>query len=125
MLKATIAKIRKQPPRIEVTQSPNVIITTTGVETVVTPSTNIVRSGVLIGSTTNLGHGSNIILARRNLSWSLGLPAIIFGVVGTPQMVFINPIMTTHVNRTTNRPPMSSMVIRKYKSTNAKNPRGY
>jgi len=27
----------------------------------------------------------------------------------TPQMVFTNPIMTTHVNRTINQPLMSSM----------------
>jgi hypothetical protein len=94
-------------------------------EMVVAPSTNIVRNGVLIGSATNLGRGSNIILARRNLSWSLGLPTIIIGVVGTLRMVFTNLIMTTHVNKTTDRPPMNSMVIRKYKSTNAKNPRGF
>jgi hypothetical protein len=30
-------------------------------------------------------------------------------------MVFTNPIMTTHVNRTIDRPSMSSMAIGKYK----------
>jgi hypothetical protein len=41
-------------------------------------------------------------LARRNLSWSSTLPRITAGVVGSPQMVFTNPIMTTHVNRNAN-----------------------
>jgi hypothetical protein len=34
-------------------------------------------------------------------------------VVGTPQMVLTNLIITTHVNRTTYCPPMNSMVVRK------------
>jgi len=42
-------------------------------------------------------------------------------------MVFTNPrIMVTHVNKTTNQPPLNSIVIGRYKSTNAKNLRkGY
>jgi hypothetical protein len=79
----------------------------------------------LIGPRTNLDCGSSRILARRNLNWSLGLPTIIIGVVWTPQMVFTNPIMTTHVNRTIDRPPMSLMVTGRYKSIDAKNPEGY
>jgi hypothetical protein len=39
-------------------------------------------------------------------------------------MVFNNPIMTTHVNRTIERPPMSSMAIGGYRSANVMNPRG-
>jgi hypothetical protein len=39
-------------------------------------------------------------------------------------MVFINPIMITHVNRTVDQPPMSSMVIGKYRSIDVTNPRG-
>jgi hypothetical protein len=34
-------------------------------------------------------------------------------------MVFTNPIMTTHVNRTIDQPPMNSMVAGGYKTTNA------
>jgi hypothetical protein len=63
---------------------------------------NVVKGGILIGSTTNLGHGLNGVLLTRNLSRNLKLPTVITIVVGTPQMVFTNPIMTTHVNMTVN-----------------------
>jgi hypothetical protein len=47
-------------------------------------------------------------------------------VVGTPQTVLTNPLMTTHVNRIIDWPSMNSMVVRGYKSVNATNPRrGY
>jgi hypothetical protein len=46
------------------------------------------------------------------------------GVVGIPQMVFTNPKMTIHVNRTIDRPLMRSMVVGKYKSANVMHPRG-
>ncbi len=39
-------------------------------------------------------------------------------------MVFTNPIMAIHVNMTTNRPPMNSMVVGGYRSVNVTNPRG-
>ncbi len=39
-------------------------------------------------------------------------------------MVFTNLIMTTHVNRITNQPPMNSMDVGRYRSTNAINPIG-
>jgi hypothetical protein len=39
-------------------------------------------------------------------------------------MVFINLIMTTHVNRIANQPPMNSMVAGRYKSANVMNMRG-
>jgi hypothetical protein len=71
-----------------------------------------------------LGNGSNGILARRNLSWSLTLVVITIEVVWTPQMVFINPIMITHVNRTTDWPLVNSMVDEGYKSVNVMNPKG-
>jgi hypothetical protein len=49
----------------------------------------------------NLGHGSCEFLARRNLNRNLKLLVAKIGVVGTPQMVFTNPIMNktlgTHV----------------------------
>jgi hypothetical protein len=36
-------------------------------------------------------------------------------------MVFINPIMITHANMTTDQPPMNSIVVRGYISTYARN----
>jgi hypothetical protein len=39
-------------------------------------------------------------------------------------MVFINPIMTTHVNKTTNQPLMNSITIGRYKITYDENPNG-
>jgi hypothetical protein len=71
------------------------------VETVVTPIRNVVRRGILIGSVTKLGSRLGGVFVVRNLSQSLTLPANIIGVVGIPQMMFTNPIMTIHVNRTT------------------------
>ncbi len=64
------------------------------------------------------------VLVIRNLSCSLALRATSTRVVGTPQMVFINPITTIHVNMTTNRPLMNSMAIGEYRSADATNPRG-
>jgi hypothetical protein len=69
---------------------------------VVAPNTNVVSSRILIGSTTNLSSGLDGILEGRNLSQSLALPTTNIGVVGTPQMVFTNMIVTTHVKRTAN-----------------------
>jgi hypothetical protein len=70
------------------------------VETIIGPNTNVVRGGVLIGFVANLGHGSSEVSMGRNLSRNLGIPTTNTGVVGTPQMVFTNQIMTTHVNIT-------------------------
>jgi hypothetical protein len=103
----------------------NVIIPTRRVETIVAPNTNFVRGGVLIGSITNLGCGLGGVSMERNMNRSLGLLAVTIGVVGTPQMVFINPIMTTHINRTTNRPLMSSIAVGRYININVENLRGY
>ncbi len=52
-----IVEIRKQLVGIEVTQSPNVVITTTGMEMIVAPNTNVVKGGMLIQFATNLGCG--------------------------------------------------------------------
>jgi hypothetical protein len=41
-------------------------------------------------------------LTIKNLSCSSELPAITTKVFSIPQMVFINSLTTTHVNRTTN-----------------------
>jgi hypothetical protein len=50
-------------------------------ETVVAPSMNVVRGGVLTGFATNLGHGSGRVSVGRNLSRSLGLLTITIVVV--------------------------------------------
>ncbi len=63
---------------------------------------DVIKRGVIIGSITKLGSGLGGILAERNLTRSSALPITTIGVVGTPQMVFTNPITTTHVNSTTN-----------------------
>jgi hypothetical protein len=84
VLEATIIEIRKQPFRTKVTQSPNVIIITTKVEIVVAPNTNVVRDGILIRFTTNLGNGSNGVPARRNLNQSLTLLIATTIVIMTP-----------------------------------------
>jgi hypothetical protein len=63
-------------------------------------------------------------LAGRKLSESTTLPTTIIGVVGTPQMVFANSIMITHVNRITNQPSMNSMAAKGYKIANAMNSKG-
>jgi hypothetical protein len=39
-------------------------------------------------------------------------------------MVFTNSIMAIHVNNTTNRPLMSLMVVRGYKSVDVVHPKG-
>jgi hypothetical protein len=60
---------------------------------------NVVKRGLVIEFVTNLGGGSNGFLTRRNLNGNSKLLASNTKVVGTPQMVFTNPIMTTHVNK--------------------------
>ncbi len=112
----------RQPIGIEVIQSLNIVITTTWVDTIVAPNTNVVRKRVVVESIINLGHGLGKFLMGRSLNWSLGLPSANTGIVGTPKMVFTNLIMTTHVQKTTYRPLMNSITIGGYKSTNAENP---
>jgi hypothetical protein len=91
---------------------------------VVVPNMNVVRRGVVIDSTTNIGCGSGRFSVGRNLSRSSALPVTNIGVVVTPQMVFTNlGIMTTRVNKTSNQPPMFSIVIGRYRSTYVKNPK--
>jgi len=122
--KTTVVKTRKQPTMIEVIQSFNVVITTTGVETIVMPNTNVTKRGIVIGLAINLNYGSNGLSMRRNLNRNSRLPMVNTRVVGTPQMVFTNPIMTTHVHKTTNRPHMSSIVVGGYRSTNIEDSKG-
>jgi hypothetical protein len=70
-----------------VTKSLNVIITTIGVEIVVTPSTNVVRGGILTRSVINLGHGLSTIYVGRNLIRCLRILVATTRVIWTPQMV--------------------------------------
>ncbi len=93
-------------------------------EMVTTPNNNVIKGGILIGSTTNLGRGSSEISAWRNLNKSSKLPIITTIVVGTLYMVFTSQIMIIHVNKIADQPPMNLMATRGCKSTNAENPRG-
>ncbi len=68
MLEVVVVKTRKQHARIKVTQSLDVGITTTRVETMVVPSINVVKREVLIRSTTKLGSKSRGVLIVRNLN---------------------------------------------------------
>jgi len=68
----------------DISQSLDVGITSTRVETFVAPTMDVVKKGVLIGSTTNMGSGLNGVLVRRKLSESTTLPTVIIGVVKTP-----------------------------------------
>ncbi len=95
-------------------------------ESVVVPTTYFVKSGILMESIANLGYGLGGVSTNRNLRRSLGILIVITGVVATPHMVFTNPIKTTHVNKTINRPLMSSMAVGRYISIDVGNlGRGY
>ncbi len=80
--------------------------------------------GTLIGSATKLGSGSSGISIGRKLNGSTILPTTTIGVVGTPQIMFTHPIMTIHMNKTTNQPSISLMATRRYRIINAMNPKG-
>jgi hypothetical protein len=82
--KTIVAEIWRQPIGINVIKSLNVVIITIGVETVVAPNTNVVKSGILIGYATNLDHGLGGVSIGRNLTRSLGLLVAITRVVATP-----------------------------------------
>jgi hypothetical protein len=66
--KVGVAKTRKQHAEVGVIQSLNARITTTKVEMVVAPSIDVVKRGILIGSTIKLGSGLGGVLTRRNLN---------------------------------------------------------
>jgi len=121
VLKVAVVEIWRQCVRLKVIQSFNTVIPTIRVETIVALATNFVKIGVLIGFVTNLGRGSGGVLARRNLSRSSRIPIAITKIVRTPQMVFTNPKMTTHVNMTAYRPSMNSIIVGRYKSVDARN----
>jgi hypothetical protein len=64
------------------------------------------------------------VLVGRNLSQSLALPTTIIGAISILQMVFPNPIITTHGNRTIDRPLMNSMATGGCKNVDAMHSRG-
>ncbi len=76
-----IAEIWRQFVGIKVIQQLNFIIPTIGMETIVASTTNFIKSGVLIGSTFNLGHGLGRVLAKRNLNRSSKVLVATTGVV--------------------------------------------
>jgi hypothetical protein len=82
MSEVTIIETQRQHVGVRVTKSPNARITTIRVEMVVAPNINVVRKGILIGSTTNLGSGLCGVSTRRNLNRSSMLPTTIIGNVG-------------------------------------------
>jgi hypothetical protein len=45
---------------------------------------DVVRKGMVIGSTINLGRGWSGFLAKKNLRMSSRLPVVNFKIVGTP-----------------------------------------
>jgi hypothetical protein len=95
MSKVNVVEIWRQPIEINGIQLFNVIIPTTRVEITVAPNINSIRGGILIRSTMNLGHALEGVSGGRNLNKSSRLPITTTGVVGTPQMVVTNLIMTT------------------------------
>jgi hypothetical protein len=80
----TIVETHRQPTRIKVTQSLNVVITTIGMEMVIMPNMDVVKKGVVIESITNLCHGLGGFFIRKFFTRSLGLAIANTGVVGTP-----------------------------------------
>jgi hypothetical protein len=94
------------------------------VETIIEPCIDIVKKGVLIGSTTKLGNKLGGILVGRNLNRSSALATTTTRVVGIPQMVFTNLVTATHGNKTTYQPLMSSMVIKGCRSVNVMHSKG-
>jgi hypothetical protein len=91
---------------------------------VVALNINVVKREILIGLATKLGSKSSGVSEVRNLSQSSTLPIGTIGVFGIFQMVFTNPITTTHVNKFVDRPLMNSMAIRRCRSTDAMHPIG-
>jgi hypothetical protein len=61
---------------------------------------DVVKRGILIAFATKLGNGLCEVLARRKLNGSSTLPIATTRIIETPHMLFTNPIMITHVNRT-------------------------
>ncbi len=75
---------------------------------------DVVRRGVLIGSTTKLGNKSGGVLIGRNLSQSSTLLATTIGVVGIHNLKKV-----IHGNRTAYQSLMSLMVVGRCKRADA------
>ncbi len=91
---------------------------------IVAPTMDVVRRGIFTWYVAKLGNGSDGVSTRRKLNGSLALPTTTTRVVGTPQKVFANLIMTTNVNRIVDQPPMNSMTVEGYRNANVMNPKG-
>ncbi len=91
-------------------------------DTIVKLDTNIIKRGVVIGSIVNLDRGLGRFLASRSLSRSLPIANI--RVVGTPQMVFTNPIMITHEHKTIYKPLTNSISVGRYRHIDAEDLKG-
>jgi hypothetical protein len=90
VLKVAIVETWKQHVGIKVSQSLDVGIITTKMETIIAPNINVVRREILIRPIAKLGSKSGGVSVIRNLNWNSTLPTTTTRVVGTPQMVFIN-----------------------------------
>jgi hypothetical protein len=84
---------------------------------------NVDRKGIVIEPTTNLGKGSGKFSIGMSLNRSLGLPTMNTRVAETSQMVYTNPIMITHVYKTTYQPSMNSLVVRGYRIIDVEDPK--
>jgi hypothetical protein len=98
--KVVVVETRRQHAGVGVIQSFNGVIRTIGVEMVIMPCIDAFKRGVLIGFAAKLGSGSSGVSVRRNMNQNSALLATTTGVVGIPQMVFTNPIIGIHGNRT-------------------------
>jgi hypothetical protein len=68
MSKVAIIETWRQPTGVVVTQSLDVDITITWIETVVVPNMDVVKRGIIIRYAAKLGSGSGGILARWKLN---------------------------------------------------------
>jgi len=83
MSEAIVVKTQKQPIRIIITQSFDVGITTTWVETVVAPTMDVVKRVILNKFVAKLGSGSSGVSTGRKLNGSMALLITTTGVFGT------------------------------------------
>ncbi len=85
---------------------------------------NVAKREIVIGSVVSLDHGLSRFFTGKNLNRSLGLSTTNIRVARTPHMVFTNIIMTTHVHKTINKPPMNLIAIKRFRNTNVEDLKG-
>jgi hypothetical protein len=85
-------------------------------ETIVEPNIKLVRKRIIIRFATKLGSELGGVSAKRNLSRNSMLPIPITRVVGIPEMVFTNQIMTSHGNNIVNQILMTLMAAGRCRS---------